>query len=100
MNDRELLVRRFNALLRWIWTYKRCQTMPNLDRNEIRRFQARIDRDVDEGLKVSRTIAELDMRRTAGARGSMNYPASWLAWSEQAGVFMNSARPAAEPSVR
>jgi hypothetical protein len=67
MTNREVLVRRFAALMASINTSRLCRATPNLGADAIRRLQARIDQDVNEGLKVSALIAELDLRKPAGA---------------------------------
>jgi hypothetical protein len=73
MPDREVLARRFNALMTSISTSKRYQTMPNLSADDIRRFQARVDRDVAEEIKLHARLAGMDMGKTAGTVGRGNY---------------------------
>ena len=57
MTDREVLIRRFNALMASIKTSRLYQTAPNVSADAIRRLQARIEQDVDEGMKLFRKVA-------------------------------------------
>jgi hypothetical protein len=85
MTDRELLVHRFKALMGSIGKSKLYQTAPNLTADEHRRLAARVDQDIAEGMKLSQKIAELDMRKPAGAAAKPSFGASLLnsrLWSE------------------
>ena len=67
MTDREVLTHRFNALMASIRIARSNQTAPNLSVDAMRRLQERIDQDVDEGIRLSALIAELDMRKKSAA---------------------------------
>src|ERR1039458_8676798 len=109
MTDRGVLLRRFNALLSWIAAYRHCQSLPNLSPKAVGRYQALIDQDVAEGIRLSERMAALDMKKVAIAveetggdsgRRRTGRPANPVGEEGPVAAPWPSTRPIAETFIR
>ena len=67
MTNREILANRFNALVNSIAISRLYLSIPNSSADERVRHHAHLDEDVAAAMKLSRLIAEVDMKETVGA---------------------------------